>query len=744
MVEDKLITMEIDGLTVQVPEGLNLVDAARSVGIKIPNLCHLEHMRGVGACRMCVVEVEGMRVPNTACTMKTKEGLKITTDSEQIKDLRKMVINLILSMHPLDCMTCPKAGVCWLQDLAYQLDVRDSDYARKSFDFEIDNSNGFIERDPNYCILCGKCVRVCNAQNTNILEIMGRGVGSKVTTELDKPLHETDCTFCGNCLDACPVNAILESGRRQKGREWELFKTETLCTLCGTACPIEVREKDGMVLKITSPKPNSFICAVGRFAYDSLTAETRVIMPMVRSNGELKETSWEEALKIVSDKLAVARSNPAKAAILASAAVTNEDAYMLQKLGRAVIGTNNVDSTASLYDTSTIPAYLKAFGKIAGAEICITKADLIIVMGMNASQWNRTLPAIDAKIRKQVSGGAKLIVLDPVETKLAEVATKHLKLAEGTDTSALAALMAVLIKEKLLNKNSANKAKGLTELRDASAASDLSALCAEAALSEEDVKEAAELIAKSKVPMLFYSTGVSAKDNGVDTVLQALNLSALIGGQVLPIGLEANMAGVAAMGLSPLTLPGFAADGKKLAKAWKVDLPQAAGIGAKEMLNGGLDFLYGVGDLPVSEEKPAEFVVAHVTHMNEFAKTADVVLPSPAFVEQEGSIINYYGRMKMLWSAVEPTADVMAPWQMAAELAESLGYKTKVDILDDVTEEVEKLALPPEKTTQTTSVITPSKGSGSGLASSGSMSVLSASVIDASKVSELMSHAVAA
>lgn len=739
---DKKVTMEIDGRTVEVPEAMNLLDAARSVGVDIPNLCHLEHMRGVGACRMCVVEVEGMRAPNTACTMKTKEGMKITTDSEQINDLRRMVIDLILSMHPLDCMTCPKAGVCWLQDLAYRLDVKDSAYSRKSFDYEVDDSNGFIERDPNYCILCGKCVRVCTAQDTNILELMGRGVGSKVTTVQDKPLNETDCTFCGSCLDACPVNSILESGRRLKGREWELFNTDTTCTLCGAACRLEVSEKDGKVVKITSPKPNAFICAVGRFAYDSLNAGTRVKTPMVRSNGELKEASWDEALKAIFDNLSAVRSNPAKVGILASAAVTNEDAYMLQKLGRAVIGTSNVDSTASLYDTSTVPAYLKAFGKVAGAERCITEADLIIVLGMNSSQWSRTLPAIDAKIRKQVSGGAKLIVLDPADIKLAELASKHLKLAEGTDTSALAALMAVLVNEKMLAKDRASKAKGLADLKKAIAASDAAVLCAEAGLSLEDVKEAAELIAKSKVPMLFYSTGISAKDNGVDTVLQTLNLSALIGGQVLPIGLEANMAGVASMGLSPSTLPGFAADGKKLAKAWKADIPEAAGMGAKKMLAGGLEFLYGVGDLPVGEEKPAEFVVAHVTHMNEFAKTADIVLPSPAFVEQEGSIINYYGRMKMLWSAVEPQADVMTPWQVAAELAERFDYNTKIDTLDDVIDEIKKLALPPVKTVQTAVVVTPSKGTGFGLAASGSMSALSGSVIDASRVSELMRQSV--
>lgn len=736
----KMINMEIDGRSVQVPEGMNLLDAAASVGVNIPNLCHLEHMRGVGACRMCVVEVEGMKAPNTACTMRTKEGMSITTESDKLKELRQMVIDLILSMHPLDCMTCPKTGVCWLQDLAYKLDIRESSYTRKDFDYAIDDSNGLIERDPNYCILCGKCVRVCTAQNTNILDFMGRGVGAKVTTEQDRPLHETDCTFCGSCLDACPVNAILESGRRPKGREWQLWKTDTVCTLCGSACGMEVSEKDGEIIKITAPKPNAFICAAGRFGYDSLNADTRIKTPLVRKDGKLAEATWEEALELVSKKLMTAKSKPDKVGILGSAAVTNEDAYALQKLGRAVIGTRNVDSTASLYDTSTIEAYTKAFGKVPEAESCITDADLIIAMGLNVSQWERDLPAIDAKIRKRVSGGAKLIVLDPGSPKLVEAATQHLKLTEGTDTAALAALMAALLQEKLLEKGRSLKAKGLADVKKAATDADLADLCSQAGLSAEEVKEAAELIGKSKSPMILYSTGVASKDNGTDAILQALNLAALAGGQVLPIGLEANMLGVATMGLASGVLPAFATDVKKLSKAWKSDAPEGAGKNAAQMLDGGLDVLLAVGEVPLNGNKPADFLVVQVSHMTDLAKEADVVLPGPAFVEQEGTIMNSYGRIKMLWSAVEPSADVMAPWQVSDDLGERLGYKTKIETLDDLMDEVEKLAIPTQKTSQTAVPVTPSKGSGSGMGASGSMMALSGALIGASRASRLFTE----
>jgi len=572
---------------------------------------------------------------------------------------------------------------------------------------------------------------------------MGRGVGAKVTTGQDRPLHETECTFCGSCLDACPVNAILESGRRAKGREWDFIKADTVCTLCGSACSLEVSEKDGEVMKITSPKPNAFICAVGRYGYDSLDAKARVRVPMLRKEGTLQEASWEEALKAVSDKVAAARKAPAKAGILASAAVTNEDAYMLQKLGRAVIGTGNVDSTASLYDTATLPAYLKAFGKIPEADLCISEADVIITLGLNCSQWDRTLPAIDAKIRKQVSGGAKLIVLDPADSKLSEVATKHLKLSEGSDTSALTALMGAVVKSGLVGKARELKAKGLASVKTAAKSADLKALCAESGLSVDDVKEAAELVAKGAVPVIVYSTGVASKDNGADVVVQALNLAALTGGQVLPVGLEANMIGTLTMGLSPHTLPGFAADGKKLAKAWKVELPKTGGMSATEMLSGGLDFLYAVGNIPVDGKKPAAFTVAQVTHMNAIADVADVVLPAPAFIEQEGSIIDYYGELKMLWATVDPAMDVMAPWQVVAELATRAGHKSKVEMLDDVMDEVERFAMPPAKTVQQAHVITPSKGTGRGLRATGSMMALSGSLVESSRVSSLLKQTTA-
>jgi NADH dehydrogenase/NADH:ubiquinone oxidoreductase subunit G len=230
-----MVNLKIDGKEIKAPEGTNLIDAAELGGIHIPNLCYLKGLKGIGACRLCLVEIEGMKAPMIACTTKVKEGMSVNTKTEKVQEVRKFVIDLILSMHPLDCMTCTKAGVCNLQQYAYDFEIKESSFTRKKFGFVPDEANPFIKRDPDYCVLCGRCVRVCKDQGTNVLDFMGRGVGSKVTTANDKPLQESGCTFCGSCVDVCPVNALLEADRWRKGREWEYDKVNSPVFSVGTA-----------------------------------------------------------------------------------------------------------------------------------------------------------------------------------------------------------------------------------------------------------------------------------------------------------------------------------------------------------------------------------------------------------------------------------------------------------------------------------------------------------------------------
>ncbi|MEF9437388.1 MAG: 4Fe-4S binding protein [Candidatus Mariimomonas ferrooxydans] len=292
-------------------------------------------MRGIGACRMCLVEVEGMKAPAVACISRAKEGMVVNTETEQIKEMRKFIIDLILSMHPLDCMTCTKAGVCNLQQYAYDFELQESNFTRKKFGYPIDSANPFIKRDPDYCILCARCVRVCKEKGTNVLDFMGRGVGAKVVTAMDKPLQESGCTFCGSCVDACPVNALLEADRWRKGREWDYKKTKSVCLSCGNGCDIIASTKDGSVVKINAGADEGsvekYICAFGRFGFDSLVSDIRVTAPMKKVGNELKETTWNDALKIVAEKLKKAGGNTG---IISTAGILNQDAFVLSNLSQ--------------------------------------------------------------------------------------------------------------------------------------------------------------------------------------------------------------------------------------------------------------------------------------------------------------------------------------------------------------------------------------------------------------------------
>ncbi|MBI5206046.1 MAG: (2Fe-2S)-binding protein [Nitrospirae bacterium] len=400
-----MINLIIDGKKIQVEAGTNLIDAAALADIHIPNLCYLKGMRGVGACRLCLVEIEGMKAPVIACTTKVKEGMNVTTETEKIREMRKFVIDLILSIHPLDCMTCTKAGVCTLQKYAYDFELQDSTFTRKKFGYPIDSVNPFIKRDPDYCILCGKCVRVCKEQGTNVIDFMGRGVGARVITAMDKPLQESECTFCGSCVDACPVNALLEADRWRKGREWEYTKINSVCLSCGNGCDITVSTKDGSIVKINVGAEDSsverYICAIGRFGFDSITADSRITAPLKRIGNELKETTWDDALKIAAEKLKEAGKC---AGIVSTGNILNQDAFVLGKLASQAVKTKNVDTTVSLYADEDSMKY--------SDSVDIDSADLIVAVGINPSQWERVLPALDAGIRKRVARGAKLIVIN--------------------------------------------------------------------------------------------------------------------------------------------------------------------------------------------------------------------------------------------------------------------------------------------------------------------------------------------
>jgi NADH dehydrogenase/NADH:ubiquinone oxidoreductase subunit G len=608
-----MVNLKIDGKEIKAPEGTNLIDAAELGGIHIPNLCYLKGLKGIGACRLCLVEIEGMKAPMIACTTKVKEGMVVNTKTEKVQEVRKFVIDLILSMHPLDCMTCTKAGVCNLQQYAYDFEIKESSFTRKKFGFSIDEANPFIKRDPDYCVLCGRCVRVCKDQGTNVLEFMGRGVGSRVATANDKPLQESGCTFCGSCVDVCPVNALLEADRWRKGREWDYDKVNSVCLLCGNGCDITVSTKDGQIMKVNAGaiegSAERYICAYGRFGFDCIEADNRVTAPMKRVNGELKETTWKDAVETVANALKKAGQN---AGFIATAGILNEDALTLKKLATDAVKTKNVDTTASLYsDADTL---------ISGTAD-LDSADLFMLLDLNPSQWQRVLPALDAVIRKRVNAGARLIVINSSEPKIASVATVNLI---ENEASALVSLTKALID------------KGLSGDKK------LASAVANATVSEA-VEKAATLYMEAKNPVILSSPAMYQA---------AANIS-LLKGVAVSVPVESNAKGVVMMGLTT--------EGKSY----------------KEMVSGGLNLLYAIGEVPLNKRPNVDFFVVQNSHMTELAKQADVVLPSAAYLEVDGTMVDYLGRLKHVCKAVEPAGEAKSHRDIFVDIANAMGADIK-------------------------------------------------------------------
>ena len=512
-------------------------------------------------------------------------------------------------------MTCTKAGVCNLQQYAYDFEIKESNFTRKKFGYPIDEANPFIKRDPEYCVLCSRCIRICKAQGTNVLEFSGRGVGAKVVTANDAPLQESTCTFCGNCVDVCPVNALLESDRWRKGREWEYTKTASVCLSCGNGCSIIVSTKDGEVMKINSGAAEGaaerFLCAVGRFGFDSIKGDMRVTVPMKRVDGELKETSWEDAIATAAEKLKAAGP---EAAFISSGNILNEDAALMKKLASDVVKTKNIDSTVSLYS---------GYDAMNSATADLENADLFVLVGIAPDQWKRVLPALDAIVRKRMNeGGAKLLVLNSGEPKIASVATAFLK---GDEIKMLEELGQAVISKGV---------KAPKEMIEALAHVNPS----------DDAMNAADIFIASKAPVILAAPSLYKA---------AADLS-LIKGDAVAVPLEANAKGVVMMGVT--------SEGKKFS----------------EIVSSATKLVYAVGEMPVKNRPDTGFLVVQTSHMTDLATQADLILPSAPALESDGTIIDYLGRVKQVNKACEPAGESKQNTEIFMAVAAAMGTPLKM------------------------------------------------------------------
>jgi predicted molibdopterin-dependent oxidoreductase YjgC len=345
------VQINMDGESLEVTAGQTILDAAKSAGIYIPHLCNSDGLKPYGACRMCIVEVDGMRGMPTSCSIQVAEGMVIRTDTEKLNAVRRMICEMLITDHPLTCLSCKVNQRCELQTVAAHLGVSESRLRRLKRKSEVDESNPFYERDLSKCILCGVCVRACDElRGVSAIDIAGRGYDSRIAAFGDSPVRESTCESCGECVDRCPVGALsAKSESIPPTRE-----VTTICPYCGCGCALVLGTRNGRIVSVRGdadhPTSHGSLCVKGRFGLDFVSAEDRLTKPLIRRDGKLEEAEWEEALELVASKIGAARDEhgPDSVAGLASAKCTNEENYVFQKLMRAAVGTNNVDHCARL------------------------------------------------------------------------------------------------------------------------------------------------------------------------------------------------------------------------------------------------------------------------------------------------------------------------------------------------------------------------------------------------------------
>ncbi len=349
----EMVKLTINGIEIEVPAGTTILKAAEKAGINIPTLCFLEELSSVGACRMCVVEVKGARALVASCATAVAPGMEVQTHSPDVMEARRLILELLLANHPLDCLTCEKSGDCTLAELCYEYGVKESAFEGEKHNYPIEMSNPFIIRDMNKCILCGRCIRACaEITGQDTIDLIYRGFNSKVAPFYDEELVESNCVYCGQCVSVCPTGALTERQMAGMGRRWEITKVKTTCPFCGTGCNFDLNVKDGKLIGVTSnpsaPINGRALCIKGRFGWDFVNNENRLTTPLIKKDGKFVEASWDEALTLITNSLKEIKEKHGSDsfAALSSARCTNEENYLVQKFTRAVMGTNNVDHCA--------------------------------------------------------------------------------------------------------------------------------------------------------------------------------------------------------------------------------------------------------------------------------------------------------------------------------------------------------------------------------------------------------------
>ncbi|MFH1329793.1 MAG: formate dehydrogenase subunit alpha [Actinomycetota bacterium] len=656
-------TITIDGRALEFAPGATVMEVALANGIDIPRLCYHPELRPSGGCRLCLVEIEGTPKPVPACGLECREGMTVATVTDRLSAMRREILDLFVSEHPLVCSTCEADGACDLQRYAAAAGLTGSSFQTEVTRTLYQDDNPFFVRDHQYCILCGKCVRVCDeVVGVNAIDYSGRGFESHIATPFDGPMIDSSCVFCGSCVQACPTAALLPKTRLGRGRDPEFTRTRTVCGYCGVGCGIEYALRDGEIVYATghadAPVNGEFLCVKGRWGWDFVSSPDRLTRPLVRRDlayelgltdepwempdgspltigkadtGGFIPVSWEVALELVADRLAgvVAEHGPDAVAGLASARCTNEENYLFQKFMRAGIGTNNVDHCARLCHASTVTGLGTAFGSGAMTNSIgeIRDADCILITGSNTAEAH---PVIGYEVVRAVKSGASLVIIDPRRIPLVDHATLWLQARPGTDIAVFLAMMHIILREGWTDDEFIReRTEGFDDLAAAvrEYSPDVAALVS--GVPTDLIEQAALLYAHGARATgtgngasgergrssILYAMGITQRSNGTDLVRALADLAMLCGhvGKpstgVNPLRGQSNVQGACDLGALPNVLPGYqpVADGEKraaVAKVWGVaGLPAEPGLTVVEMMHaaaaGEVRAMYVMGENPM-------------------------------------------------------------------------------------------------------------------------------------------------
>lgn len=714
------VTLEIDGESVTVPAGTSLMRAAVDAGIQVPKLCATDSLEPFGSCRLCMVEIDGRKGFPASCTTPAEAGMKVRTQSPRLQELRKGVMELYISDHPLDCLTCSANGNCELQDMAGVTGLREVRYGMEGANHfrneskpAIDNSNPYFSYDASKCIVCNRCVRACEeTQGTFALTISGRGFESRVSPGQDQPFMESECVSCGACVEACPTATLQEKTVIMLGQP-EHNKITT-CAYCGVGCAFKAEMKGNEVVRMVPWKDGKanegHACVKGRFAWGYATHKDRITKPMIRKNisDPWQEVSWDEAINYAASEFRRIQAKHGKDSIggITSSRCTNEETYLVQKLVRAAFGNNNVDTCARVCHSPTGYGLSQTYGTSAGTQTfkSVEKADVILIIGANPTDGH---PVFASRMKKRLREGARLIVVDPRQIDIVRSphveAEFHLQLRPGTNVAMISSLAHVVVTEGLLADDYIAERcdeKSFREWREFVARPDNSPEAMEAVtgVPAADVRAAARLYATGGNAAIYYGLGVTEHAQGSTMVMGIANLAMATGNVgregvgVNPLRGQNNVQGACDMGSFPHELPGYrhVSDSTVRAEfetAWGVTLNEEPGLRIPNMFDaavaGSFLGLYCQGEDIVQSDPDTQHVAKALTSMecivvqdiflNETAKYAHVFLPGSSFLEKDGTFTNAERRISRVRKVMPPKAG-LADWEVTVKLSNALGY----------------------------------------------------------------------